>query len=481
MKEINNDIFVKFVNSTLSSEEMGKVSDALRKAGELNSAMESAIAIYKTNMEYANDMLGIEVEDSQNIVNVVDRNVNANDSIVADSESSTNKNKSIMSNKFNKEEVIKIEEHVANINSANDATSSFEEILVNYYLAQFPGTFPEEAKEIIKKIRTGVNTFNSTMNEAVKSNGLDYVEKLKTLGEGKTNEEKYEIYVNFLTTLTTLEASNFGNETEETIESFDEIKDKIFEIKESVSDEELDEIISKVADALNNTTLAMSSSEMINQLIEKLPEGEDGAKEIIRDSEEDIKVKMSTSLAVLICHQKGELESTNGTDLTVEQITINVCTGIEEARIVNDVKNGILTVDNAIKLLKIVGGIALYLLLATVFFNVAADFGLFVSGLIIGLFGSSTVITVAASIAGLLTSIGLFGITVQDIIPDAIEWTENAFNTAVKAWRETVCPYIKDCTSSVIEWVNSLLNQKKVESKDNSVEDNIIDVAPVTI
>ena len=64
MKEINNDIFVKFVSSTLSSEEMCKVGEALRKAGEFNSAMESAIAVYKTNMEYADDLLGREIEDS---------------------------------------------------------------------------------------------------------------------------------------------------------------------------------------------------------------------------------------------------------------------------------------------------------------------------------------------------------------------------------------------------------------------------------
>lgn len=483
MKEINNDIFVKFVSSTLSSEEMCKVGEALRKAGEFNSAMESAIAVYKTNMEYADDLLGREIEDSQNIGNSVDRNANGNDSIVAESESSTFKNESIMSNKFNfnKEEATKIGEHVARINSVNDSTLSFEETLENYYLTQFPGTFPEEAKEIVKKIRVGVDTFNNTLNEAVKSNGLAYVEKLRTLGEGKTNEEKYEIYVNFLTALTVLETSNIDSEAENAIESFDEIKGKIFKIKDSISEEELDDIISKVADALNNNTLAMSSAEMINQLIDKLPEGEDGAKEIIRNSEEDIKVKLATALATLICHQKGELESTNGADLTVEQITINVCCGIEEIRIVNDFKKGVLTVDNAIKLLKIVGGITLYLLLATVFFNVAANFGLFISGLMIGLFGTSTIITVVASIVGLLASIGLLGVAITDIIPDAIEWTGNAFDTAVKAWRETAWPYIKDSANSVIEWIERLLDQKKVESTEYSVEDNTVAIAPVTI
>ena len=319
------------------------------------------------------------------------------------------------------------------------------------------------------------------MNEAVKSNGLDYVEKLRTLGEGKTNEEKYEIYVNFLTALTVLGTSNIDSEAENAIESFDEIKGKIFKVKDSISEEELDDIISKVADALNNTTLAMSSAEMINQLIDKLPEGEDGAKEIIRNSEEDIKVKLATALATLICHQKGELESTNGADLTVEQITVNVCCGIEEIRIVNDFKKGVLTVDNAIKLLKIVGGITLYLLLATVFFNVAANFGLFISGLMIGLFGTSTIITVVASIVGLLASIGLLGVAITDIIPDAIEWTGNAFDTAVKAWRETAWPFIKDSANSVIEWIERLLDQKKVESTEYSVEDNTVAIAPVTI
>ena len=149
--------------------------------------------------------------------------------------------------------------------------------------------------------------------------------------------------------------------------------------------------------------------------------------------------------------------------------------------IVNDFKKGVLTVDNAIKLLKIVGGITLYLLLATVFFNVAANFGLFISGLMIGLFGTSTIITVVASIVGLLASIGLLGVAITDIIPDAIEWTGNAFDTAVKAWRETAWPYIKDSANSVIEWIERLLDQKKVESTEYSAEDDTVAIAPVTM
>lgn len=478
-KEINNDIFFKFVNSNLSSDEMREVSALLQKTGEYNSAMESAIACYRTNLEYANEIIGVDVEDFQNNHDMVDRNMVFVDSTVADNSSSTIKNDNIMDNKLVKEDFTKISTLVENFNSVKDSTLSLDENLVNYYLSHFPGTFPEEAHEIVNKVKCGVTAFNTTLNEAIANNGIDYIEKLKSLGEGKTNEEKYEVYINFLTTLTVLDSTNFGGDNSDIVESFDDIKNKIYVVKESVSDEELDELISKVAEALNNTTFIMSSAEMINQIVEQLPAGEESVKEIVRGSEEDYKLKMITSLLAFICHQKGELESANETELSVEQITINVCSGMEEARTLNDVKKGILTVDKALKLIKIIGGISLFLTLTTAFFNVSANFGLFISGLILGLFGTSTLITVLASVVGLIASVGLLCVAVRDIIPDAIDWTENAFDAAVKAWRETAWPFIIDVKNSFADWIRSLIEQKKVEPVDNSTYDNNVIIGPI--
>ena len=210
-------------------------------------------------------------------------------------------------------------------------------------------------------------------------------------------------------------------------------------------------MIDKVAHALDNPTLTLSSAEMLNQLIEKLPEGETAINEIIRGSEEDMKIKMLTSLVTFIAHLKGELESTSGIELSAEQITINVCTGIEETRVVDGVKKGIFTVDNAIKLLKLIGGVALYISLLQVFVSIAGNVGSFVAGMIIGVFGTSTAVSVIAFVAAVICIWKLGMTSIREYIPDIMNWTEDKFDTGIQNWRERVWPHIQQRTREFID------------------------------
>lgn len=385
-----------------------------------------------------------------------------------------------MNIQLTKNDALKVAEYITAYNDFAETNSPLEQNLVNFYLHQFPGTFPEDAYHIVNDIKKGVKVFNDTLNEALSNNGINYVEKLKGLGEGKTNEEKYEIYINFLATLTVLETANFNTENGQTELNFEEIKGTLYIVKDTVSDEELNEVIEKVAQALDNTTLILSSAEMLNQLIEKLPEGETAINEIIRGSEEDMKIKMLTSLVTFIAHQKGELESTSGTELSTEQITINVCTGIEETRVVDGVKKGIFTVDNAIKLLKLIGGVALYISLLQVFVSIAGNVGTFVAGMIIGAFGTSTAVSVIAFVAAVI-SIWEVGMTsIREYIPDIMNWTEDKFDTGVKNWRENVWPYIQEKTREFTDWIRELINKDKVSAEESISSQNVI-IAPLNV
>lgn len=379
-----------------------------------------------------------------------------------------------------KNDALKVAELISAYNDFTDSNSPLEQSLVNFYLQQFPGTFPEDALHIVNDIKEGVKAFNDTLNEAINNNGINYIEKLKGLGEGKTNEEKYEIYINFLATLTALETSNINVGNGQTDLNLEEIKGKLYTVKGIVSDEELNEIIEKVADALNNTSLTLSSAEILNQLIEKLPEGETAIAEIIRGSEEDMKIKMITSLVTFIAHQRGELESTMGTEPDVRQITTNVCTGIEESRVVDGVKEGIFTVDNAIKLLKLIGGVALYISLLQVYVSIAVNVGAFVAGVIIGVFGTSTAVSVIAFAASVIC-IWKVGITsIREYIPDILNWVEDKFDTGIKNWRENAWPYIQEKARNFIDWIRGLVNKEKVSEQESICCQNII-VAPLNV
>lgn len=385
-----------------------------------------------------------------------------------------------MNIQLTKNDALKVAEYITAYNDFVETNSPLEQNLVNFYLHQLPGTFPEDALHIVNDIKKGVKAFNDTLNEALSNNGINYVEKLKGMGEGKTNEEKYEIYINFLATLTVLETANFNTENGQTELSFEEIKGTLYTIKDTVSDEELNEVIEKVAQALDNTTLTLSSAKMLNQLIEKLPEGEMAINEIIRGSEEDMNIKMLTSLVTFIAHLKGELESTSGTELSAEQITINVCTGIEETRVVDGVKKGIFTVDNAIKLLKLIGGVALYISLLQVFVSIAGNVGSFVAGMIIGVFGTSTAVSVIAFVAAVICILKVGMTSIREYIPDIMNWTEDKFDTGIKNWRERVWPHIQQKTLEFIDWISGLINKEKVLAVETISSQNAI-VSPLNV
>lgn len=479
-QKINNSVFADFVTNSLPTEKMHNVCKSLREIGEYNSAVESSIVNYKVNYKLAEEIIGVdtEIEQSQRLIESHDRNACTSYSNVTKNRKLTIKIKEIMNNQFSKGDLVKINSLVESFNGANNPELSLEDNLANFYLNQFPGVFPEDAHEIVNGIKSGVMSFNDTLNEALSRNGIDYVEKLKRLGDGKTNEEKYEIYINFLSTLNVLETANFNLENADVKQTFEEIKSQIYTVKESVTDEELNEIIEKVSDALNNTTLTLSSSEMINQLIEHLPEGESAISTIIRGSEQDIKLKMLTSLATFIAHQKGELESTAGLELSAEQIAINVCAGIEETRVIEGVKKGIFTVENAIKVLKIIGGVALYILLGIAFGKIAAFIGTFIGMSLVALFGTSTFVVTAALIVAAICTLSFVITSVRDYMPGIVNWVEDKFDNGIKAWREKTWPYIQEKAKEFSDWINGLINGGKVSEVRPDSEPTVV-VNPV--
>ena len=95
-----------------------------------------------------------------------------------------------MNIQLTKNDALKVAEYITAYNDFVEKNSPLEQNLVIFYLHQLPGTFPEDALHIVNDIKKGVKAFNDTLNEALSNNGINYVEKLKGLGEGKTNEEK---------------------------------------------------------------------------------------------------------------------------------------------------------------------------------------------------------------------------------------------------------------------------------------------------
>ena len=75
-----------------------------------------------------------------------------------------------------------------------------------------------------------------------------------------------------------------------------------------ITDEMLDEVIGKIADALNNNTLCMASIDKMRDLMEVLPDGSEAVKEELRGSENDMHAKLVTALAIYIAYQNEDIK-----------------------------------------------------------------------------------------------------------------------------------------------------------------------------
>lgn len=183
-----------------------------------------------------------------------------------------------------KEEALKVQELSTVYNEFENSELNIDENLVNFYLAQRSGTFAEDAHEVIAGIRKGVETFNANLTAALKDGDIDYISQLKELGQDLTNEQKFELYINFLSALHVLNVQNFSAEKASQIEDFETIKQGFAPTGE-ITDEMLDEVIGKIADTLNNNTLCMTSIDKMRDLMEVLPDGSEAVKEELCGSE----------------------------------------------------------------------------------------------------------------------------------------------------------------------------------------------------
>lgn len=455
MKGIDDLTFTRFVNNLLSQDEMVHVEKQLIVDGEASATVYASISNFEANQELAE--IVFEQEEEKMEVNA--GSISKDDSMLVNSETKTFNN-SIMNVTISKEETLKIREFFTACKESANTDLTFEENLTNFYLNQFPGILPESAKDVVENIKKGVLVFNENLNKALSEEGIDYIAEIKQLGENLTNEQKYELYINYLSAIHVLNVQNFDIEHASQIDDFDSIK-KEYEVVAEVSDDMLDDVIMKITDALNNNTLCLTSIEMMKQLQGSLAGGSDKIKDILRGSEADFQNKVEMSLATYIAYRQGEIESLKNHDVMPEVIAIAISSGIEQAQVVENVRTGKTTVDTAIGVLKVLGGVALWTTLTLAIACISIYLVSFAFGAFVSLLGTSILGLIIASVAALACSLGIFNCA-SEFVDETIDWAGSAFDWIVDGWRETVWPTIKEKTSAFIVWLGDLFANRKV-------------------
>lgn len=454
--KVDDITFGLFVNNGLSQAKMREVEKMLIEDNEADASLQACILNYSIHQELADELFGVENEKN---IYPEDRISLGTDSRIANNGSLILKS-TTMNNKLSKEEILKIQELVVTFNESCNAELSFEENLAEFYLTQRPGTSPEDAHEVVKGLKSGIDSFNSNLKKALEEGDFDYAAELKNISSELPLREKYELYVNFLAALQTLCAEHLSSEQSAQLEGFQTIRERLI-VEGDVSEDMLADVEEKIALLLENNTLCLGSVESLKGLIGELPNGAEAIERAVAGSEQDMREKWIASMATYIAYRNENLESLRGQELTPEAVAISTAAGVEEMHVVEDLNAGRTTVDKAIRILKIIGGVALFALLAYAAFTCIAAIGTLSMVMFMTAFGSTTIATIGAFAASLFVvwalSSGAFNAGEK-----ILGWSSRIFDVVVNTWRETAWPAVKGVLSNTWNWFLSLFQRNTV-------------------
>lgn len=465
--KIDDLLFSKFVGSALTHKQMEDVEKRLIAEGDFSAAIEASVIDYEIRQNEANSILGTEENDSfiENISENVVRNRDSYDSEETKTISLTTKNSIIMNIDFTKDEVLKIQKLSAEFNNGENKDLTLNENLVAFYLEQRPGTAKEDAEKILEGLTKGIRTFHEELSEALKNNGVNYVEKLQELGQDLSNEQKYEIYINFLSMLTVLDVQNFDEEKASQIENFQTVKGR-FAVSGEVTEEMLDEVIEKIANALKDNTFCLTTTEMVGSLFEKIQE-ESSLVESLGGSEEDFRIKLTNAMMTYIAYQKGEIASLAGQEIAPEAIAVGAAAGVEQARVMEDFRLGRISWEQALEILKFIGGVALWCTLFFLFTSAAVVITLLTFAAMTNFLGGSILAMVISGAVSMCLAFELAELTAETVL-SIIDWSGSAFDQVISFWQETAWPFIKKRVSEISDWFQTKTEEKTVEIQEES-------------
>lgn len=464
---IDDITFSRFVNNDLSYSEMLMAEESLMACGEVDAVIQASILNYAVNAVMADDMLGIDSENEEFSV-LKDRNNDGADS----KEQKSNLSTTSMKTNFSKEELQTIQQISDSITVSINPEIPFKENLMNIYIEQRPGSFPEEAQDIVSRIRGSIEKFIANLQQAMSEVGFDYVSELKKVSSEMNLQERYELYINFFAALQTMSINNLSPEQMSQIENFQTVRERLF-VNGDVTEDMLADVERQIAAMLQNNTFCMGSIETVKTLISELPKGSDAIENIILGSEKDIMTKMIAALAAYIAYRNGQIESLVGQEMSPEEIAISVSAGMEEMKVMNDLTAGRTTVDKAIKILKIIGGVALFSILAYFAVSGIIAIGAMTAVMFSVIFGTSTIASIGSLLIGGLVTWSLIdsALTVGDKM---LNWSSRMFDMVIESWRETAWPAVKRALQNGLNWFFSLFHSDIIVKQEQNNDPQVV-------
>lgn len=454
--------FVRFVNGQLSHDELVAVERELIDAEEATSSLEASVVNYRARYAEAEDILGVdEIFYRRNAINHPERYSIVSEPLKND----------FMTQYFNENEMAGIKGILGELDTASSNDRPFADVLAGFYLQKCPGTTRAEAQDVIDGLKRGIMTYNENLHAVLNSpeTEVDYIGLIEDATVDMSLEEKYDFLVNYLVAVQLVSADNLDMNLE-LIEGLDELKGKVFKSSGEVTEDMIDDLESRISDVLNDSILILPDIGSLENLVNDLASGSRTVEEFGIGSKEDLEQKLKMSLSVYIAYKQNLISSVAGEEVTPESVGIGIAAGVEESKVVEQVRAGKKDVNLAIKIIKVIGAIALFSILVIGGACLASDVVLVSTYAFLSILGTSVLGTILSCCA----SFFLIGIPLVNayagMTGSVMTGADRLFDKLAQDWIPDAVYRTMQHIQEFLAWISSMRNKESIVAVD--VEDN---------
>lgn len=317
------------------------------------------------------------------------------------------------------------------------------DIMAQIYVDNLKDKTLQQGALMADSILQNVKDFDESY-QAAQENLDEFLEDFqKKADEGKSCVERCNYWLKLAAAIAAAQdVMEEGADREELLQKLDELS---VSEEEATSDREA-QLRNAAADAIRNSHLLLSAIIEQNDLLEELDSAKDAAGILIDFCDHETEYRAMVSMLAYTKIKNGTFEGMPA-DITAEQVTAIVCAGIEEARILDEVGKGKMSVDVATVLLGILG--------AALLVTLAIASGAI--GIVTGIVGVLLNVCIGIVVVFVLLGLMAEGIQALKLAGTIIAGLVSKGATAVIDFaRGTILPHLIQATRTVLKKLTAL-------------------------
>jgi len=361
----------------------------------------------------------------------------------------------------------KISGYVDSFDKTYNGAISLKENEINFILKNCPQLTGNEAGEIVDGIHNGCVLYNAELEKALEGEKSSiktvFAERLSEAGV----EERYAIASAMLMVVQAVNeeavaqfSENKGSDIRKTVEELLSAEDGLKVNEGSVGEEELEELLTVLDEAIDSTPIGYYGCEGIKKLVESDIEAE--GINFVEDYLKNEQLKTVNAVVTYIAYRNGELDCVEE-KVFPEELAVMVCAGMDSHSTMVGLGAGCVPEDAASKVYKAIGKAVIVCLCTYVLYKLMlvgfaigmASFAVFFSSQIIVtvlslIYGIVFGVTSAAALLKLLEKIGVMGVTVFVVAKIKIS---EAYKKISSIITEKVVPAVKEKAEKIRDFI----------------------------